>query len=129
MYNFFIEMSMLVSLGLIVYLFARAVPRIAHDVPENAQPLGGFDRFIGKLPLEKIDRFLHSFFEKALRKSKIVLMKIDNYINSHLKSLKEKREAAKSGDEMKKKIGLMTIDSNIPDVTLPTPEQKEEPRS
>lgn len=115
---------MLVSLGLIVYLFARAVPRIAHNRPEDVQPLSGFDRFIGKLPLEKIDRGLHSFFEKGLRKMRIVLMKIDNYINSHLKSLKEKQEASKVGDEMKRKMELMTIDSNIPNVTLPTDEQK-----
>lgn len=121
-------MSMLVSLGLIVYLFARAVPRIAHNRPEDIQPLSGFDRFVNKLPLEKIDQFLHSFFEKTLRKSRIVLMKIDNYINSHLKNLKEKQEAAQKGDEMKKKIELMTIDSNIPNVTLPTSEQKQEPK-
>lgn len=119
---------MLVSLGLIVYLFARAVPRIAHNRPEDIQPLSGFDRFVNKLPLEKIDQFLHSFFEKTLRKSRIVLMKIDNYINSHLKNLKEKQEAAQKGDEMKKKIELMTIDSNIPNVTLPTSEQKQEPK-
>lgn len=120
---------MLVSLGLIVYLFARAVPRIAHNRPEDVQPLSGFDRFINRLPLEKIDRGLHSFFEKTLRKSRIVLMKIDNYINSHLKSLKEKQEAAKSGDDMKRKIGLMAIDSNIPDVTLPSQEKKEVPKA
>lgn len=119
---------MLISLGLIVYLFARAVPRITHDVPENAQPLSGFDHFVNKLPLEKIDRFLHSFFEKTLRKSRIVLMKIDNYINSHLKTLKEKQDAAKNSGEMKKKIELMTVDSNIPDVTLPSQEKKEVPK-
>ncbi|MDO8602101.1 MAG: hypothetical protein Q7R62_03180 [bacterium] len=129
MYNFIVEMSMLVSLGLIVYLFARAVPRIAHDHPEDVQPLSGFDRFVNKLPLEKLDKFLHSFFEKTLRKIRIVLMKIDNYLNSHLKNLKEKQEAAKSGDEMKKKIELMTVDSNIPNVTLPTQENQEEPKA
>lgn len=129
MYNFVVEMSMLVSLGLIVYLFARAVPRIAQNRPEDIQPLSGFDRFVNKLPLEKIDRGLHSFFEKTLRKMRIVLMKIDNYINSHLKSLKEKQEASKSGDEMKRKMELMTIDSNIPNVTLPTQEKKEEPKA
>lgn len=129
MYNFVIEMSMLVSLGLIVYLFARAVPRIAHERPENIQPLGGFDRFMNRLPLEKIDQGLHSFFEKTLRKSRIVLMKIDNYINSHLKNLKEKQDAAKSGDDMKRRMELMTIDSNIPNVTLPTSEKKQEPQA
>ncbi len=128
MYNFIVEMSMLVSLGLIVYLFARAVPRIAHNKPEDVQPLSGFDRFVGRLPLEKIDRGLHSFFEKTLRKIRIVLMKVDNYINSHLKNLKEKQEAAKSGDEMKKKIELMTVDSNIPDVTLPRPADEQQPK-
>lgn len=115
---------MLLSLGLIVYLLARAVPRIAHNRPEDVQPLSGFDRFIGRLPLEKIDRVLHSFFEKVLRKLRIVLMKIDNYINSHLKNLKEKKEASKSGDEMKRKMELMTVDSNIPDLTVARDEEK-----
>lgn len=115
---------MLVSLGIVVYLFARALPRVASNHPEDLQPLSGFDRFIGKLPLERIDRGLHSFFEKALRKMRIVLMKIDNYINSHLKNLKERKEAGKSGDEMKRKMELMQIDSNIPDLTVNRDEEK-----
>lgn len=115
---------MLVSLGIIVYLFARALPRVASNHPEDLQPLGGFDRFISRLPLEKIDRGLHSFFEKALRKMRIVLMKVDNYINSHLKNIKDKQMAAKSGDEMKRKMELMQIDSNIPDLTVNRDEEK-----
>jgi hypothetical protein len=128
MYNFVVEMSMLVSLGLIVYLFARALPRIAHDQPEAA-PLGGFDRFVNKLPLEKIDQGLHSFLEKTLRKSRIVFMKLDNYLNGHLKQLKEKQEA-RIGESLKKRLDEMTItaisESNIPNVKLPRQEKKDE---
>ncbi len=128
MYNLVVEMSMLLSLGLLVYLFARAVPRISHDKPEEVQPLSGFDRMIGKLPLERVDRGLHSFFEKTLRKGRIVTMKIDNYLNTHLKRLKEK-EDSRTGGSIKKRLDEMTIsaisESNIPDVKLPGEEGKE----
>ena len=104
MYNFVIEMSMVVSLAVMVYLLTKAVPRITEAGEPVTHPLNAFDRFIAKLPLDKVDRGLHSFFEKFLRKSKIVLSKIDNRLNTHLNRLKDREATQERMQENKERF-------------------------
>lgn len=77
----------MVSLATIIYLFARAVPR----VQDSATQVRGRDYigdFFDKLPLEKADAFLSMFLERLLRSFKVVILKLDNILTNHLKSLK-----------------------------------------
>ena len=66
---------------------------------------------MSKLPMAKIDENINSFLAKFLRRSKVVVMKIDNFINHRLGKLTKKTsppagvstkeggsEAAKTGE-------------------------------
>ena len=51
-------------------------------LPEKSKKL------IHKIPIEKIDAKVNSFLEKAIRRSRIILMKVDTYLQKHLNTLK-----------------------------------------
>ncbi len=88
MYDFFLQTSLFASLGVIIYLLARAVPRV-NESGEMVHTHGRMDRILAKLPLEKIDARLRVIFEKTLRKTRIVTMKIDNAVHNRLTKLKK----------------------------------------
>ena len=92
MYDFILQTSIIFSLGVIIYLIARGVPRVS----QTGMPLvnqGAFDRFVSKLPLARIDAAMNSFLEKFLRKSKVLVMKIDNLINGWINKVRKPAEA------------------------------------
>lgn len=98
MYNFILQILVFSSLGLIIYLLARAVPRVS-DAPAPTKTANFFDKLMGKLPLVKIDEGINSFLAKFLRKSKVVIMKVDNFINHRLGKLTRKNGSGeKKGD-------------------------------
>ncbi len=76
----------MVSLGAILYLVARSLPR----VPENqdGQKAGILDRWASSEIPEKIDTILNGFLEKLLRKLKVILLKVDNSLAKHIKKVK-----------------------------------------
>jgi len=86
MYDFIIQISLFTGLAVMVYLLARAVPRLAESQPRQTN---AFDRFLAKLPLDKVDTGINSFFERLLRKSKVLISKADNFVNGSLRRLKE----------------------------------------
>jgi hypothetical protein len=93
MYNFVLQIIVLVSLGVVIVLMARALPRVSDAAAPSRGP-NLFDRLMGKLPMAKIDAAINSFFAKLLRKSKVLLMKTDNFINHRLGKLSKKTGAA-----------------------------------
>lgn len=92
MYNLILQLATFSSLAVIVYLMARAVPRVKDDGAPAHAP-GAFDRLLSKLPLEAMDARLNSASEKVLRKLKVFVMKVDNLLNQYLKRVR------KSGSE------------------------------
>lgn len=88
MYDFFLQIAFFSSLGVMVFLFARAVPRVS-DTGELPHPPGAFDRLLRSLPLSEIDERLNTFFEKLLRKMKVLVMKVDNQINRGINKVKK----------------------------------------
>ena len=83
----------MVSLGTIIYLIARAAPRVTET--ESRPPRENyFDKLIKKLPLEKADAFVSAYFEWFLRKLKIVILRLDNLVSRHLHKLKPSKGAA-----------------------------------
>lgn len=87
MYDFLLQTSFFLSLGVIIYLMARAVPRV-NDAGETIHTVNAFDRLLSKLPLHEIDEKLNLLSEKFLRKLKILVMRSDNFINYYLNKLK-----------------------------------------
>jgi len=90
MYNFILQIIIMSSLGAMIYLIARAAPRVG-DIEEifKKQPLGDFEKLIAKIPISEIDFILSAWVEKSLRKIKLILMKWDNLLSEHLNRIKK----------------------------------------
>jgi hypothetical protein len=88
MFDFILQTILFISLALIIYLFARALPRV-DDSGKVIHSKSIFDRILSRLPLREIDTRINTSFEKFLRKMKIVVMKSDNLINIRLDKIKK----------------------------------------
>lgn len=80
MYDFVVQLVFVVSLGLLVYLLALAMPRVADDEENGSK----FRKWLANIPLEKLDEFLIKLGEKSLRKIRVVILKIDNSVSGKL---------------------------------------------
>ncbi|MBI2011041.1 MAG: hypothetical protein HYS89_02330 [Candidatus Colwellbacteria bacterium] len=81
MIDLFLELALVISLGAIVYLMAIAVPRVGEEEAKSAKKNGRSTN----LPLEDFDLLLKNLRDKLLRRTKIVIMKIDNFLSRKLK--------------------------------------------
>ena len=76
----------MLSLGAVLYLSARALPRI----DDRNSPLPGTLKtswIVGYL--EKIDEFSKARAEKILRRLKVWVLKLDNYVSGRLNHFKK----------------------------------------
>jgi hypothetical protein len=80
----------MVSLGAILYLMAKALPRVG-DEPENS----GAERSRVMFYMEKLDQFLKAFMERVLRQVRVWILKVDNLVSKKLNRFKKEapREA------------------------------------
>ena len=83
MYSLILQLILFSSLGIILYLMARALPRL-DERKEVVHASGWFDRMLTRLPLAKVDAGVNSFLEKMLRKMKVIVLKVDNALNQYL---------------------------------------------
>lgn len=107
MYDFIVQLVLVGSLGAMIYLLARALPRVTDD--QAVLPDGFFDRLVDRLPLERIDTAASSFLEKTLRKIKILVQKLDNVINSYLEQIRKHSPAVRASQQpnLKEKMEAM----------------------
>ena len=91
MYDFLLQTIFFVSLGAVIYLLARAVPRVT-EAGEVIHAHGRFDRFLSRLPLRQIDERLNLGFEKTLRTLKVWVMKSGNALDGRMARLKQHLE-------------------------------------
>ncbi len=99
MYHFILQILIMLSLGLMVYMAARKIPQITDTVSEEVpgQPTGFWHRvelMLGRLPLDKFDLVFSQFLEKNIRKMKLMLARLDNYLNHHLEQFKKVKQRA-----------------------------------
>ena len=123
MYNFVLQTVMFVSLGIVVLLVARALPRVPdRGTPQQTRMHSFFDRMISKrIPLDKLDSFAQSFSEKVLRKTKVIVMKTDNFVDDHLDRVKRVKERSRDGESIKEHVDKITESKNengAPDASL-----------
>lgn len=78
-YNFILQLVFLISFGVIVFLVASAMPRIQEGEEKVAS-----EPWIKKLPLKQMDNFVAEAKNKTLRRVKVVILKVENFINKHL---------------------------------------------
>ena len=85
----------MLSLGAIIYLFARALPRVLETA--SSEPRKNYlEDFFRKFPLEKADAFSSYWLERFLRKLKIVILRFDNLLTKYLRNLKQPASAEKT---------------------------------
>ncbi|MFA5052609.1 MAG: hypothetical protein WC565_00930 [Parcubacteria group bacterium] len=88
LYSFILETIIFLALGAIVFILARALPRIEDEVAVRKPRKERLARLAKKIPLDKIDDSLNLIMHKALRKTKIIILKADNFVTDKLKNVK-----------------------------------------
>jgi len=84
MYELILQLILMTSLAIVVYLMAIAVPRVEkEDGKKNGN--GG-----ASLPLDKLDALLAKAKDKVLRRLRVVVMKAENFISRQLNNKEEK---------------------------------------
>ena len=92
MLQFIATNVLMVSLGMVLYVVVRTLPRVEDSgVPEKR---GIWEKWIASGVPEKIDKWLNAFLAKFLRKVKIVLLKMDNSITSRLNKVRQDANGA-----------------------------------
>ena len=102
MHLFILQIILMLSFGTMIYLIARAAPRVSDEVAGGIiKKQTKLDRLFSFLWIEKIDPLLHNFLEKFLRKTKLVLMKFDNIASNYLNKVKKYKSGSngKNGEE------------------------------
>jgi hypothetical protein len=96
MYDLALSLVLFSSLGALIYLLARAVPRV-HDAGDAAHVPGLFDRILVKLPLRDIDEGISRGTTKLLRRVRVGVLKLDNSIVGVLGRVKSKGAPSTDG--------------------------------
>lgn len=85
MFQFIVTNVLMVSLGTILYLTVRTLPRIEDaGVPEKR---GLLERWLTSEAPEKIDAVLNGFILKFLRRARVAVLKLDNSLTGQLKKI------------------------------------------
>lgn len=110
----------MVGLGIMIYLIARATPRIGDDVTYDIKSqLNKLDKIFSHARFEKFDAIFNNIVEKGLRKLKLILMKLDNLTNDGLDRIKSyKNNGNKNGVE-KSSLFERQLGENIEEVSVP----------
>ncbi|GEM_PF-3521166 len=93
----------LLALSFILYIVAKTLPRV-EESPEGAPTVK--EHWVGKR-IEKVDVWIRSASEKFLRRLRVWLLRLDNYVGKKLTSFRrdEKREGKTMMVESDKKEG------------------------
>lgn len=103
MYDLIPQIIFFASLAAMVYLFVRAVPRVTAADIVIEEKKDQISHLISRIPLDKIDAWLNATLEKALRKAKVGVLKLDNTITRFLHKV---RTPHHSNGQGKDKIDL-----------------------
>lgn len=104
MYNFTLQLFFIGSASVVVYLFTRALPRVA-DQDEPPTVYDYFDAWLAKLPLHHVDSRLNALLFKFLKRVRVVVMKIDNYLIRHLARVQQNgKQTTESVQELFDKV-------------------------
>ncbi len=94
MFQFIITNIFVISLGVILYVAVRTLPRIEESgVPEKKN---AWEKWLASGVPERLDRVLNGFLAKFLRKLKIFLLRADNAVTAQLKKVKSDGNGAQN---------------------------------
>ncbi|MDD5060973.1 MAG: hypothetical protein PHN44_01660 [Candidatus Marinimicrobia bacterium] len=100
MYDFILQIFIMFSLGTVIFLVARALPRISETETANAPK--SRTNWFSSFPFEKVDAAVNAFSEKTLRKIKLILMKTDNMVSRQLNKFKKDGDNGNAGNGLTK---------------------------
>ena len=91
LFQFIVTNIFLISVGTLIYLVVRTLPRIdEHGPAEKKASL--LERWMASEVPEKIDETVNTYTGKILRKVKVVLLKVDNVISKRLQKIRPANE-------------------------------------
>ena len=96
-YNLILQIIVFASLGTVVVILGRALPRIEDESAVSQSRRGYLERISKKIPFERLDEAINIFFHKVLRKVKIVIMKADNVVSEKLHNFGKKGKSGGPG--------------------------------
>ncbi len=84
---FILQMVVMISLGAILYIFARVLPRIDDTAIQEITSRVSFHKIVGYL--EVMDEWFASLFQKFLRRVHVLILKLDNVVGEKLNRFKK----------------------------------------
>ena len=99
---FVFTILLMVSLGVVLYLMVRALPRVAEEPAEKKSFL---DRWAHSEIPEKIDAAFNGFLLKFLRRVKVYALKFDNAVSAGLRKVSADEKEKKQSFDMKDVAG------------------------
>lgn len=111
MFQYILTLILMLSLGAILYLVARSLPRVGATGDEEDKR-GLVERWVTSELPEKADELLNSFLFKLFRRVKLLLLKVDNVLGKRIEKIRsgsEKSETLANGfqDLTKEKKGKL----------------------
>ena len=113
MFEYVLTIILMASLGTVLYLVARSLPRVNGERGEEDKR-GLVERWVASEIPEKADEILNSFLFKLFKRLKLVLLKIDNILGKRI----EKVRPGNGGEKGE------TLTSNFQDLTETKKERK-----
>ena len=110
MYNFILQICSMVGFGGMVYMIARGTPRIDDRLEEKEK--SKLDRWFSKIPIEKIDITLSNFLEKFLRRLRVYLLRMDNFLVGHLNKIKSATQSNNKKSDLLQAIASKKTEEN-----------------
>ena len=111
MLQFILTNILLLSFGGILYLFVRTLPRIGEwEVKEEKRTV--FERWVMSEIPHKIDLAMNTTLGKFFRKTKVVLMRFDNFLTDRIKKIHTGTNGNGLTGQVKPKIEFKDIESS-----------------
>ncbi len=98
MLQFIVTNIFLISLGVILYVAVRTLPRLDPATPPDHK--GAWEKWLASGVPEKIDKFLNGFLVKILRRLKVLLLRADNAVSTQLKKVKPDTSGARENQSI-----------------------------
>jgi len=132
MFSLIPQIILLLCFGLIIWLIIKNLPKVKDEKENHTVEINVISKkrksLLHKIPIEKIDAKVNSFLEKVIRRSRIILMKVDTYLQKHLNTLKshsKPKSIFKVEDNLIAKEGLDLIDE-VREIENQVPENPKE---
>ncbi len=108
MLQFILTNVFLISLGAFIFLMIRALPRIGEE-PTGGEGHTIFERWVMSEVPHRIDAALNASLWKLFRKTKVIVMRLDNYLTDRLKKISHQTNGGGLNGNGKPKIDFSDL--------------------